>query len=95
MRVFSAKCLGNNILPFFRHNFNRFTSNIRSRYVTRVCILFYTRVSTSPNSVTFFMISSTVLYDFISNDLFPECKYKSDRRRRRKEIQANELPALN
>ena len=28
VRVFSEKCLENNILPFFCHNFDRFTSNI-------------------------------------------------------------------
>lgn len=37
-----------------------------------------------------------VLYDFISNDFFPERKCISDRRRKRKEIQVNvKLQSLN
>ena len=64
--------------------FDRFTSNIRSSYIC--------------NSVFIFVLQLTrehVLYDFISNDFFPERKCISDRRRRRKEIQVNvELESL-
>ena len=70
--VFPDKCLENNILPFFCHNFDRFTSNIWSSYVTLGSFLFYTHVSTSPNSVTFFMISSMTLFQMKKK--FPECK---------------------
>ena len=43
------KCLKNNIIPSFCHNFDRFKSNIRTSYVTLCLFLLHTRVSTSSN----------------------------------------------
>ena len=85
MCIFSDKCLENSILPFFCHNFDRFTSNIWSSYLTQFVFIFVLHMR--DHITKFRNIFYNFFYGFIPNDFFPECKCIKKKR--------NELLSLN